>query len=125
MRKPIDLNFKGTIKFTDAQLSEMAEMYEAGQPMQKIVEHFGICIDAIRARLSAMGVKSRPQSRPKRFTEADMQTVLEMRARNRSYQVIANKLGFNACHVRLLVRKHKLAMGSGAQAEESENTLPV
>lgn len=116
MRKPIDLNFKGTIKFTDAQLSEMAEMYEAGTTVQDISARFGIGVDAVWGRLSAMGIKSRPVGRPPVFTPENMQAMIEMRRKNRAWSEISRDIGFHPCYLRRLFREYKA---------RNENTLPV
>lgn len=85
--------------WTDRELRELREMYEAGVPCREIALRLGRSLKAVYARCILTGVNRGPMSKKRKWTDADRQTVRRMFAADCRDAEIARATGRSAVAV--------------------------
>lgn len=85
--------------WTEEELRELREMYEAGVPCREMAARLGRSLRAIYARCILAGVNRESMSRKRKWTDADRQTVRRMFAAGRPDAEIARATGRSAAAV--------------------------
>lgn len=85
--------------WTEKELRELREMYEAGVPCRDMALRLGRSLKAIYARCILTGVNRGPMNRKRKWTDADRQTVRRMFAAGRPDAEIARAVGRSAAAV--------------------------
>lgn len=85
--------------WTEGELRELREMYEAGVPCREMALRLGRSLRAIYARCILAGVNRESLSRRRKWTDADRQTVRRMFAAGRPDAEIARAVGRSAAAV--------------------------
>lgn len=85
--------------WTEEELRELREMYEAGVPCREMAARLGRSLEAIQVRCIRAGVTRGPANRKRRWTEEELATVRRMFAAGRPDAEIALATGRTAAAV--------------------------
>jgi len=78
-------------RYTDEDHRRMVAMYEQGEKLQAIAEEFSCSRFALDRIFTKLGVKKRPSSPYRRFSQEDFQQILEMFESGKKYSEIAKE----------------------------------
>ena len=85
--------------WTEKEIRELREMYEAGVPCREMAARLGRSLKAVHARCIRAGVNRGPVNRKRKWTEAERATVRRMFAAGRPDAEIALATGRTAAAV--------------------------
>lgn len=85
--------------WTEEELRELREMYEAGVPCREMAARLGRSLKAIHSRCILAGVNRGSVNRKRKWTDADRETVRRMFAAGRRDAEIARAAGRSAAAV--------------------------